>query len=54
MQCRGKGASDSNPDLGLMFQYGVEDGEENIKDLRGKEYLHCSRMCKSISRCTNS
>jgi hypothetical protein len=53
MQCRGKGTGDNNPDLGLMFQYGVEEREENIKGLREKEYFHGSRVFKSITRCMN-
>jgi hypothetical protein len=37
-----------------MFQYGVEEREKNIKELKEKECLHGSRVFKSISRCMNS
>jgi hypothetical protein len=53
MQCRGKGTGDNNPDLGLMFQYGVEKRKKNIKELRKKEHLQGSRAFKSISHSTN-
>jgi hypothetical protein len=43
-----KGTGDDNPHVGLMFEHGVEEGEENKKELSEKEFIHSSGVSAAV------